>query len=297
MRKMRHLDLFSGIGGFALAVRWLGHETVGFCDNDPYAQRLLAKRFPGVPIYDDIRTLKGSGVGPVDLVTGGFPCQPFSIAGNQRGAADDRHLWPEMARVIAECRPRYVLGENVTGIIKMELDTCISDLESIGYTARAIVVPAVSTDARHIRQRVWIMAHDDRHRLINEREGQEGAAPPSLDAIEPLGEQRADPSQRLAGTSIARGRNGGRQCEPSVDERSANAANAYSTGQREQRWAKPGGEFLAASEQHCVWPVEPGMGRVAHGVPGRVDRLRGLGNAIVPQVAYEILREMIGEAA
>src|SRR5690242_14537733 len=107
---MRHLDLFSGIGGFSLAAGWAGFTTVQFCEIDPFCQKVLAKNFPGVPIHDDIRTLAGESLGPIDLITGGFPCQPFSVAGKRRGADDDRHLWPEMARLVGECRPRWVLG-------------------------------------------------------------------------------------------------------------------------------------------------------------------------------------------
>ena len=126
---MKHLDLFSGIGGFALAAGWAGFETAMFCEIDPFARKVLAKHWPEVPIHDDIHTLTADVVGqPIDLITGGFPCQPFSVAGKRRGQEDDRHLWPQMARVIDDCRPRWVLGENTPGIISLALDDCLADL-------------------------------------------------------------------------------------------------------------------------------------------------------------------------
>src|SRR5215831_16662165 len=155
-----HLDLFSGIGGFALAASWAGYETVLFCEIDRFCQAVLRKNFPGVPIHDDVRTLAAEHVpGPVDLLTGGFPCQPVSVAGQRRGDADDRWLWPEMARVVGEVRPRYVLAENVPGLIGMALDGCLADLEGLGYACRAVIVPACAVGAWHRRDRVWIVAH------------------------------------------------------------------------------------------------------------------------------------------
>ncbi|MBX6424169.1 DNA (cytosine-5-)-methyltransferase (plasmid) [Thermosulfurimonas sp. F29] len=161
---MRHLDLFSGIGGFALAARWVwgkAHRVLAFVEIDPFCQEVLRKHFPGVPIHDDIRTFKATHlVGRVDLLTGGWPCQPFSHAGKRRGKADDRYLWPEMRRIIEECRPRWVVGENVAGIINLALDDVLSDLEALGYEAWPIVVPACAVNAPHRRDRVWIVAYN-----------------------------------------------------------------------------------------------------------------------------------------
>ena len=156
---VKHLDLFSGIGGFALAARWVGWETVGFCEIDPYCQKVLRKHWPDIPIYEDIRELDGRTVGHVDIITGGYPCQPFSVAGKQRGEADDRHLWPEFARLIREIRPRWVVGENVAGHISMGLDNVLADLEGFGYTWEAFVIPACAVNAPHKRDRVWVVAN------------------------------------------------------------------------------------------------------------------------------------------
>ncbi|OJF18309.1 MAG: hypothetical protein A6D91_12515, partial [Bacillaceae bacterium G1] len=166
---MRALDLFSGIGGFALAAEWAGIKTVAFCEIDPYCQRVLRRHWPEVPIYDDIRTLTkqrliddgviGDGI---DIVVGGFPCQPFSVAGKRRGKADDRNLWPEMARIVSELRPAWVVGENVTGIVRLALDDVLSDLEGLGYACRTFVIPACAVGAPHRRDRVFIVAYSSR---------------------------------------------------------------------------------------------------------------------------------------
>jgi DNA (cytosine-5)-methyltransferase 1 len=158
---VRVLDLFSGIGGFSLGLKWAGMETVQFCEIDPWCRQVLAKHWPGVPCHDDIWTFRPSG--RYDLVCGGFPCQPFSHAGKRRGTADDRDLWPEMRRVIEETRPRWVIGENVAGFVNMELDRSLSDLEALGYACQAFVIPACAVDAPHRRDRVWIVGNSDQH--------------------------------------------------------------------------------------------------------------------------------------
>ena len=171
---MTHLDLFSGIGGFALAARWAGIETVQFVENEEFAQKVLTKNFPGVPIHGDIKTYRANGIVSPFLLTGGYPCQPFSQAGRRRGQNDDRHLWPEMFRVIQECRPNWVLAENVTGHIKLGLQEVLADLESEGYQSQVFHIGALAKDAPHRRMRVWIVAHSqyssDRTKRGEERE-------------------------------------------------------------------------------------------------------------------------------
>lgn len=167
------LDLFSGIGGITLAAEWAGIETVAFCEIDPYCQKVLRKHWPDVPIFDDVRkltkqTLIGAGVidddRTIDLISAGYPCQPFSVAGKRGGAEDDRHLWPEVFRLIKELRPTWVLGENVAGHVTLGLDDVLADLESIGYTAQAFVVPACAVGAPHRRDRVFIVAYSNSKR-------------------------------------------------------------------------------------------------------------------------------------
>jgi DNA (cytosine-5)-methyltransferase 1 len=224
---LRMLDLFAGIGGFSYAGEKLvgGYETVAFCEYDEHAQKVLRKHWPDTEIIKDIRELADDADrfrGMVDIITGGYPCQPFSTAGQRRGDQDDRHLWPEMLRVIQAVRPRWVIGENVAGHISMGLDTVLSDLEADGYATRPFIVPACGVDAPHRRDRVWLIG-----RNVADTEG------------------------------VYAQRQQGRQGQGQFG--------------REGRW-KP----------------EPPVGRVANGIPRRVDRLRGLGNAIVPQIAMQI---------
>jgi DNA (cytosine-5)-methyltransferase 1 len=156
---MRLLDLFSGIGGFSYAAETLigGYETVAFCEMDEFCQKVLKKHWPQVPIFDDVRTLDAARLGRIDIVTGGYPCQPFSQAGRRQGEEDERHLWPEMLRIIKSCQPRYVVAENVAGHVTMGLDQVLTDLEDQGYTTRPIIVPACAKNAPHRRDRVWII--------------------------------------------------------------------------------------------------------------------------------------------
>ena len=166
-KKYKHLDLFSGIGGFSLGLEATGaFETVAFCDYDQYCQKVLRKHWPWVTIYDDVKELNSerlsaNGHTEVDIITGGYPCQPFSIAGRQKGEQDPRHVWPEMFRLVKELRPTWVIGENVSGHIKLGLDTVLENLESEGYAARAFSISASSIGANHQRERVWIIAHSN----------------------------------------------------------------------------------------------------------------------------------------
>ena len=267
-----HLDLFSGIGGFALAAKWHGMKTVAFCEIDPWARSVLNKNFPGVPIHEDVKQLSGKQYEGIDLITGGYPCQPFSLAGKRGGESDDRHLWPEVFRIIKEARPRWVLCENVVGHVTMGLDKVLSDLESEGYAGEPIIIPACAKNAQHRRDRVWIIAHSGCSRLQGgERSGRTGEKgeslryPPQLDQ-EPIS---SNP------TSSSRRQGQGRAVEP-VDSK------------------KNQDRETDKFKHELGWPDEPPVCRAINGVSRRMDanRLRGLGNAIVPQVAYEIMAAM-----
>lgn len=239
---MQHLDLFSGIGGFALACKWVGIETIGFVEIDKFCQKVLNKNFPGIPIIGDIKDVKENTFPrPVDLITGGFPCQPFSVAGKQRGKEDERYLWPAMLNIIKQYKPTWIVGENVAGIIDLALPEVLSDLEDAGYESQAFVIPACAINAPHKRDRVWITAHS---KSVN---GNEYANESS----------REMPRQGLWGLQP-----GG--CNLFED------ANVFNINDREI--------------------LESSICREDDGLPDRVDRLKGLGNAIVPQVAYVILR-------
>ncbi len=167
MTALTHLSLFSGIGGLDMAAEWAGMETIGQCEWAEYPARVLEKHWPDIPRWKDIRTLtkesfyERTGRRTVDVISGGFPCQPFSVAGKQRGKEDDRYLWPEMVRVIKELRPTWVVGENVAGIVRMALPDILSELEGCGYRTRTFLIPACAVGARHRRYRVAIVGYSE----------------------------------------------------------------------------------------------------------------------------------------
>ena len=169
------VDLFSGIGGFSYAAEQIvgGFETVAFVERDEYCQKVLRKHWHDVPIYSDIRSFNGKEYKDADIVVGGFPCQPWSVAGSQRGSEDDRDLWHEMVRIIEDIRPRWVIGENVSGFVTMPmgLRRSLSDLESIGYKAIPYLIPAAAVDAKHRRMRCWVVAFSECDQHINKERG------------------------------------------------------------------------------------------------------------------------------
>ena len=320
---LKHLDLFSGIGGFSLAAQWVWqdeHEIVAFCEIDKFCQKVLRKNFGDIPIYDDIKKFKintdtqsdrrnseaqqengkkeiGNGwrcgfdntfndeqritshtdnggefgeiretlpkreraaipdpefsggnirrtsvyrqgeteriidLTNIDLLTGGFPCQPFSVAGLRKGNEDDRALWPEMLRIIQEVKPRWIIGENVAGFVNMALDQSITDLENEGYEVQTFIIPACSKNAVHRRDRCWIVANSNKNGDTIRNESRFGT----------------EPQQSLR-------------------------------------------SVLRKSWQENWYEVAARFCRVDDGVPNRVDRLKSLGNAIVPQVVYEIMK-------
>ena len=234
---LNHLDLFSGIGGFSLGLEATKRiKTVAFCEIDSFCTNVLNKNWPTVPEYNDIKELtyeklKADGIESIDIVTGGYPCQPFSIAGSKKGVKDPRHLWPEYFRLIKELRPTWVIGENVGGHIKLGLDSVLSDLESEGYSARTFSISAASIGATHKRERVWILANS---KSSNRNEYE-------------INKEHGEPeTQKIFGD---------RGCLSGVSSR---------------------------------WKVEPDVGRVADGLPNTMDRLKSLGNSVVPQIPYLI---------
>ena len=284
--KLRHLDLFSGIGGFSLGLESTGgFETVAFCDIDKYCLQVLEKRFPSVPRYTDIKELnydkiKSDGLFPIDIITGGYPCQPFSVAGRKKGEEDPRHLWPEMFRLIKELRPSWVIGENVSGHIKLGLDTVLKNLESEGYSARTFSISASSVGANHQRERVWIVANARQHERGFQPSGnQEGIRPRTFEKTKRS--SAADKTSRsgtreetLANAECIGQQRQGKPVRPSSSTKDSDGQTSwsYDGSQRAEGW----------------WNIEPNVGRVAHGVSSRVDRLKSLGNSLVPQIPYYI---------
>jgi len=263
---MTHLDLFSGIGGFAIAAQWNGFRTIAFAETDEHAGRILNKHWPHIENLGDVRNIavdlgkypececcgerwcerheahlgKCPCITPFgwkcdrehpNLITAGWPCQPFSVAGKQRGASDDRALWPEVLRIVDALRPELFLGENVPGIINMELDTVLSDLEGIGYSCGAFDIPASGIGAYHRRHRVWVVAN-----AMQER---------------------------------------GRGWKPERD----NAGDAVKPSVDQGNWR------LSFPDVH----------RAVDGLPGRLDRIGAIGNSIVPQVAAALIEMMIAK--
>ena len=300
MNDLTHLSLFTGIGGIDLAAEWAGFHTVGQVEQNPYALRVLRKRFGRrIHRWTDIRDLSAEdfrrriGIDRPTLISGGFPCQPFSCAGKRRGKEDDRYLWPEMFRIVRELRPAWVLGENVAGIVNMELESCCSDLEGEGYTVRAFLIPACGVGALHRRERVFVVAYADiwgSQRWKNVRMGGIGKS------IEDV----ADPQSGGKGWIPARSRdqrkgetdpyrNGQIVPNPNGTRLQKPACRGIGGLQREVEPSTWGELGRGTPETGDHWSVEPAVGRVAHGVPHRVDRLRCLGNAVVPQQVYPIL--------
>jgi len=240
-------SLFAGIGGFDLGVERAGCRVQWQVEIDPWCRQILAKHWPDVPRYEDVREVGAHNLKPVDWIVGGFPCQDISIAGKQKGLDGDRSgLWWEMRRVIGELRPQIVIVENVPNLVIREFDRVLGSLAELGYDCEWDIISAQDVGAAHLRKRVWIVAH-----------------------------------------SHGAGLEGHAEDVPCVEEPGWVAAR--SNGQA------PGPDICDASRigQHQGWGFEPDVGRVAHGVPHRVDRLRGLGNAVVPQVVEWIARRVI----
>lgn len=263
---MRHASLFSGIGGFDLAAQWMGWENVFQVEKDTFCQKVLAKNFPHTKRYGDIKEFDGTKYrGAVDILTGGFPCQPFSTAGERRGTEDERHLWPEMRRVIREVAPAYIVGENVLGLVSwskgLVFEQVHADLEADGYEVQAFVLPAAGVNAPHQRYRIWFVAH-----AVSERCGE----------------------KRPCINEVIKQRSGGY-----IEQWDSSNTNKQGLEVRERQRRHDEQEFTAAfgaDNRWERWPTQPGVCGGNDGVPNRVDRIKSLGNAIVPQVAYQIFK-------
>ncbi len=402
---MKLLDLFSGIGGFSYGLERIGFKTVAFCEMDKYCKLVLQKHWKGAKIYNDVKEitkerLEADGIELPEIITGGFPCQPFSVAGKQKGTSDDRHLWPEMFRIIKEFKPRWVIGENVKGITNIQdgmvFETVCTDLEGEGYEVRAFNIPAAGVGAPHRRERIWIVAHAKRFNDSESIEESDGAQ----DQVQKEYRQNDSASRLTSGTSSVWQSNDGhedvahsndtrnrtpkhetnkdgqktdegrqeqsqlkssghskdvedsrrtlrqgtelgktnedetrkedadqhqRSSSPSEfdvantytrlsngsfeevqprgqtfdtsSEGSTDVANTKSsnrddhetiTGDGESSTQEVSRDGSSVSGEGSWWHTEPDVGRVAHGVPGRVHRLKSLGNSIVPKIAEEI---------
>lgn len=324
---MRLLDLFAGIGGFSLAAHWMGWQTAAFVERDAFCQKVLAKNFPNVPIYGDIKDFhyeqEKERIGPIDLICGGFPCQPFSTAGKRNGTADDRYLWPEMLRVIREAKPAWVVGENVAGLLSMDggavFEAICASLETEGYAVEAFVLPAISRGAPHRRDRVWIVAHsgsgsDRKHaRAIQGKNGSNGVQKQQpmehaiiADSVHGLiadstGPRPQERGQNGIGELYTKSRKGVHD-RPQFENRQSRLVGnpnkprlegyrEYDERPGERVVRATGGEHREQWQEHWYEAATRLCG-IHDGLPRGVDhkRLKALGNAIVPQVVYEIFR-------
>lgn len=268
---MNVLDLFSGIGGFSLGLERAGFTTVAFCEVEEYCRRVLSKHWPDVPIHTDIRELDGEQYrGTVDLISGGFPCQPFSVAGKQRGDRDDRHLWPEMLRIIREVQPAWVIGENVIGLEGLALDQCVSDLESDGFAVQVFDIPACGIGAIHRRHRLWIVAH------ANVSAGRRGAVSGSSRGGEPKlhGTERDAADADSGQLRQQSGRGGGESGRSSLQLGVSGEARIIEYADSDGRY-KRGKCFTEKRGDGTVraigWPTEPPVCGADDGVPRKLD--------------------------
>ena len=372
---LTHFSLFSGIGGIDLAAEWAGFESVGQCEFADYPTKALEKHWPNVPRWRDVRdvtvkSIREQGIGEITLLSGGFPCQPHSVAGKRQASADDRDLWGEFARVICEVRPKWVLGENVPGLLSSEdgrfFGRVLDDLAQMGYNVGWCVYGAAHVGARHRRERIFIIAHSnsDGCNPCDQREG--GGKRTALNTVITSGDFRgindtgpnsnAGQNERNGNVEQSRERNvpntdntgnrthqcsdnskrqtsdKGRQkfsqcriggpCEnvadtkcPGLERYDEHRAGLNRENEGLQFRPKSGGREIDVSYTDSPrlqiprqesrintifekigtqfrdwWSVEPNVGRVANGIPKRVDRLKCLGNAVVPQQVYPILQ-------
>ena len=371
MSELTHLSLFSGIGGLDLAAEWAGIRTVGQCEWADYPTKVLEKHWPDVPRWKDIRTLTGesfyerTGRRTVDIISGGFPCQPFSVAGKQRGKEDDRYLWPEMVRVIKELRPTWVVGENVAGIIKLALPDILYELEACGYRTRTFLIPACAIGARHRRYRVAIVGYSEHDgsspaeiaRGIKEAgrgkqkrketsceftgAGKSGNGKSLADShtewkLQPPGcKQDIRNGIGLSSEDVANTNSAGLQAQGAEQQtartsRTSENAQYANCARRKEQYASAKSDKERFIGWRCderanrtsdgtaesimdrmahgfpnwmdgdldfiinhYWDDEPVIPRVTTGINHRVDRLKCLGNAVVPQQFYPIFRAII----
>ena len=416
MQKLKILDLFSGLGGFSLGLERTGrYKTVAFCEIDKYCTLLLQKHWKGIKVYNDVKKItkegfEADGIESPDIITGGFPCQPFSVAGKQKGTNDDRHLWPEMFRIIKAFKPRFVIGENVPGIVNIQdgvvFETVCTDLESQGYEVQPFNIPAAAVGAPHQRKRIWIIAtladsvSNDERREISRSDEEKGRVQEEhrskdsasgifsrtseirksnngYEAMEnsgrtlqqgssireknedEVGKENANQHQRSSSSSESNvadsntrlsdgqkkelqsrgqasissregedvanaksissdGREIGQHSEESREKRkigievggvssdrqklaNTDSERLEGLGQSRSQFNETSSSTSSSEERQGQvgqgwWEFEPNVGRVAHGVPGRVHRLKALGNSIVPQIAEEIGRAIIKAA-
>ena len=294
--KLKLLDLFSGIGGFSLGLESTGYfETIAFVEKDKFCQQVLKKNFKDIPIESEVRDVKGERYA-ADIITGGFPCQPFSVAGKRRGTDDDRYLWDETIRIIMECKARWFIGENVEGIINIQdgmvLRQVQDDLEKEGFQVQCLVIPASSIGAWHQRKRVWILAYS-KHNGSHRSKGNETIESSNQSKEWLFIRDDQDVSNTNTGFSVreneevqARGNtiNDGSKDVPNTNEQRTQVQI-----KRKHTSIKMSG----SSSQKTWWQTQSSLCRVPNGLSyeldkDRTNRIKSLGNSIVPLIAREL---------
>ena len=329
------LDLFSGIGGFSLGAERNGIETIGFVEKDEFCQKVLKKHWSDVPIIDDIRKVNGKDFGSATIISGGFPCQPFSVAGKREGTDDDRYLWDEMLRVISSCKPTWVIGENVEGLINIQdgmvLRSVQDDLEREGFQVQCLVIPASGIGAWHQRNRVWIIGYSE-HNGSSATKEQRGNTQTSTGA-----QKREDSTLQSERTSrptdngnVSNANSGelhgcistSRICRTKHNRmdsnKKRNGNEVWSETERcssqnterenvsdsdnsrfKQQWQPKSDEKKNKTLKRCSWwQTQSELRGVPNGLSfelhsDRANRIKALGNSIVPQIAEQIFRSII----
>jgi len=299
---MTHGSLFSGIGGFDLAAHWMGWDNIFHCEWNEFGQKVLKHHFPTSKSYNDItKTDFSIHRGEIDILTGGFPCQPYSSAGERLGTADERHLFPEMLRVIKEVKPKWVIGENVRGLVSwnegMVFHEVYDDLEREGYEVQSVLIPAASVNAPHVRYRIFFIAHSNSIRLEHSENGRDiykseskaqGEGSQSSESIKANGETRD------VTNTLHEGLQGGQDADKWEEHNTI--------------WRADGADFGAISEDNewdtrinfSQFPTQPPVCGGDDGIPRELDSITfskwrkqsimAYGNAIVPQIAIEIFK-------
>lgn len=286
--------LFAGIGGFELAAQWAGIEPVWSNEIDKFCCQVLRKNFKHRIIEDDIRNIGKHNLEAVDIICGGPPCQPASQAGKRKGEKDNRWLWPEAIRVFGELRPKFGLFENPDDILTLDngepFESICSALENFGYKVETFGIPAACVGAWHERDRVWIIAHSndsyDQGKLdagTNKSQAKAGQRK-NTSQRQTLDRQRIWDEPGTEAETISDSNTHGLQVATQTELGSISEKNGASA------WRELGRAFATPGR---YWEAEPGVGRMVHGLPNRVDRIKALGNAIVPQVSYEIFKAII----
>jgi DNA (cytosine-5)-methyltransferase 1 len=291
---MTHASLFSGISGFDLAAEWIGWNNIFHCEWNPFGQKVLAHHFPNSKSYNDItKTDFSIHAGKIDILTGGFPCQPYSSAGKRLGKADERHLFPHMLRAIKEIKPRWVIGENVRGLVNwgggMVFDEVCNDLESEGYEVQPFLIPAASVNAPHQRQRIWFIAYANdkggstRSRQVQSENGKISEWNDNAESCDTsYGDVTNTKSKGLFGL------------HKTGYENNINRQNTKIWGGT-SRYSKEN-NFINFPTQSPICGGNDGLPRELDGITfpkWRKESIKGFGNAIVPQVAFEIFKTII----